>query len=383
MSKSRHPSAAPLTVGDIADRIEKITPEAGAEKWDNVGLLVGDAKAKVSGAIISIDLTREALDEANARGFNLIVNHHPCIFPKQKGLARFTRSGNSKLVFEAAKKGISVISTHTNFDRFALEAPLAAAAALGVKPIGRLHDDDEGSTFLKLVVFVPESHAEKVRDAVCAVGAGHVGDYDSCTFSTKGEGTFRGGANTKPYLGKPGSLERAKEVRLETLFPRSLKKAVLRALKEAHPYEEIAYDLYRVEQPPSVKGLVPGLGYGFYGDLPKAISFGEFSKRVKKSFKISGFWASEPAPKAVRRIGFVAGKGASFTRAASHAGCDVFLTGEAGYHVVRESAQSGLAIVEIGHTESELFYLETLAAWCKKWKLPVKMLRTLQQKVHS
>lgn len=383
MSKSRRPSAAPLTIGDIADRIEKITPEAGAEKWDNVGLLVGDAKTKVSGVVVSIDLTREALDEAAARGFNLILNHHPCIFPKQKGLSRFTRSGSSRLVYEAAKKGIAVISTHTNFDRFALEAPLAAAEALGVNPIGRLHDEEEGATFLKLVVFVPESHAEKVREAICAAGAGRIGDYDSCTFSVKGEGTFRGGVRAKPFLGRPGALERAKEARLETIFPRALKKSVLRSLREAHPYEEIAYDLYRVEQSASASGFVPGLGYGFYGDLPKAIPFGEFSKRVRKSFRISGFWATEPAPKSVRRIGFVAGKGASFTRAAQQVGCDVFLTGEAGYHVVREAAQSGLAIVEIGHTESELFYLETVTNWCKKWKLPVKMIRTLQQKVHA
>lgn len=377
MPKSRRKSAPAQTVGQVTDLIEKRTPVAGAEKWDNVGLLVGDPKKKVTGAVISIDLTAASIAEAERLGYSLIVNHHPCIF---KGLSRVTRSGSSSLVFEAARRGISVVSSHTNFDRFALEAPLAAASALGVQVIGRLHDEDE-PPFIKLVVFVPVSHAERVRDAVCAVGAGQIGKYDSCSFSSQGEGTFRGGEGTKPFLGKKGRLETAKEVRLETIFPRALKKSVLRALKESHPYEEIAYDLYRVEQGASSVGVVSGLGYGFYGDFKTALSFAEFSKHVKTVFDVDGFWASEPAPKKIKRIGFVAGKGASFVSAAERARCDLFLTGEAGYHVVREAAERGMAIVEIGHTESELFFLKTVASWMKEWKIPSKSLRTKQQKI--
>lgn len=370
-----------LTLGEVADRIESLTPSAGAEKWDNVGLLVGDPRAKVTAAVISIDLTEAALDAAKSTGANLILNHHPCIFPRQKGLARVTRSGASRLVYEAARRGIGVISTHTNFDRYALEAPLMAARALGAKPRGRLHDAEEPE-LLKLVVFVPKSHGEKVRDAICAAGAGRIGAYDSCTFSAEGTGTFRGSSDTNPFLGRPGRLESARELRLETIFPRSLKKTVLKALRESHPYEEIAYDLYRVEQEPSARGLVPGLGYGFYGDLDRTLTFHDFAKRVKKAFQVKGFWASEPAPKKIKRVGFVAGKGASFARAARDQGCDVFVTGEAGYHVVREMGLSGMAVVEVGHTESEIFFLKTVAGWCKGWKIPAQALRIPEQKVH-
>jgi len=383
MSRKRRGSAAPsLSISDVAQRIELLTPSAGAEKWDNVGLLVGDPRAKVSRAVISIDLTRAALDAARAAGANLILNHHPCIFPRQKGLARVTRGGASELVFEAARRGISVISTHTNFDRYALEAPLMAAKALGANPVGRLHDSDEPE-LLKLVVFVPKTHGEKVRDAICRAGAGRIGRYDSCTFASEGTGTFRGAKDTRPFLGEPQRLERAHELRLETVFPRPLKNPVLKALRDSHPYEEIAYDLYRVEQEASSQGLVPGLGYGFYGDLERALPFAQFARRVKSAFRVGGFWASEPAPKKIRRIGFVAGKGASFARAARDRGCDVFVTGEAGYHVVREMGLSGMAVIEVGHTESEIFFLKTMEKWCREWKLPAKLLRTPEQRVHS
>jgi dinuclear metal center YbgI/SA1388 family protein len=370
-----------LSVAAILEDLERRTPVGTAEKWDNVGLLVGDPEASVSGAVVSIDLTEETIAVAKRLGFSLIVNHHPCIFPKQKGLAKVSASGGSKLVFEAAKQGIAVVATHTNFDQCALEVPAAVSKALGFKPEGRLFEGDD-AVFTKLVVFVPKTHVEKVRDAVCAAGAGKIGRYDTCAFGTEGEGTFRGGADTQPFLGERGKLERAREVRLETVFPRGLKKRVLKALREAHPYEEIAYDLYRVEQEPSQVGLVSGLGYGVYGDLPKAVPFAEIARRVKKAFGVDGFWLTEPAPKTVKRIGFVAGKGASFVGSARAAQCDLFITGEAGYHIAREAAFSGLSVMELGHRESEIFFLETLKTWCHEWGIPSEELHSPVQCLH-
>jgi len=364
--------------------LEIRTPSGTAAKWDNVGLLIGDpaSRANLKGVVISIDLTAESIETAKRLGYRLIVNHHPCIFPKSRGIARVCAESESALVYEATRAGIAVVATHTNFDQCALEVPELVSKGLGFAPIGRLYDDEEAS-FVKLVVFVPKTHLEKVRSAICGAGAGKIGRYDTCTFGVEGEGSFRGGADTKPFLGKPGKLELAREVRLETVFPRGLKKRVLSAMREAHPYEEIAYDLYRVEQSPTAIGLISGLGYGVYGDLPKALPFDEVARRVKKAFGISGFVVTEPAPKRVKRIGFVAGKGASFARSAGRVGCDLFITGEAGYHVAREAASGGVAVMELGHRESEVFFLRTVERWCREWGLRAKVLNTPVQSIRS
>ncbi len=373
---SKNPSLA-----SILYEIEKRTPPGTAEKWDNVGLLVGNARGIVTGAVLSVDLTEEALETAKRLGYSLIINHHPCIFPRSKGAANVISTGPSKLIYEAARAGISVIATHTNFDQCALEVPEAVAQALGITPVGRLFGGDE-SPFTKLVVFVPRTHVEKVRDALFAVGAGKIGRYDSCSFASPGDGTFRGGVGTKPFIGKSGRLEKVDEVRIETIFPRGLKRQVLQALRSSHPYEEIAYDLYRVDQEPSRFGLVSGLGYGVYGDLPKAVPFAEIAKRVRRAFKSEGFLITEPLPKRVKRIGFTPGKGSSFLRAAGLLGCDLFITGEAGYHDAREAALSGVGVMEIGHRESEIFFLQTIEKWCREWKVRTRVLNTPIQKFY-
>lgn len=375
--------ASPASVSSILRDLEARTPSGTAAKWDNVGLLVGEAGSRpLHGAVISIDLTEESVRVAERLGYRLIVNHHPCIFPKSKGLGCVTSEGASKVVFAAAKAGISVISTHTNFDQCAMEVPAFVSNALGFKPLGRLFDGEEGM-LTKLVVFVPKTHAAQVRDAICAAGAGKIGRYDHCSFSTEGEGTFRGDEGTKPFLGRPGRIETANEVRLETIYPRGLKRAVLRALRESHPYEEIAYDLYRVEQPASRLGLVSGLGYGVYGDFAKSIPYETLVSRVRKAFGIRGFLQTEPAPKRVKRIGFVAGKGASFVHSAQTLGCDLFITGEAGYHTAREAVGSGMGVMEIGHRESEIFFLRTVERWCREWGISAKVLNTPVQSVRS
>jgi hypothetical protein len=261
--------------------------------------------------------------------------------------------------------GIAVFATHTNFDQCALEVVQTISAGMGVKPLGRLIDEPQG-VLVKLVTFVPETHLEAVRSALCDAGAGQIGNYDSCSFSTSGLGTFRGNEHSDPFIGKAGELEKVKEVRLETLFPRGLKRQVLAALTTSHPYEEVAFDLYSVEQSPSGRGVVSGLGYGFWGDFDTPKSFSEVSQRVKALFERDAFLVTDPVPAMIRRIGFAAGKGASFVTAAKAAGCDLFITGEAGYHTALEGARGGMAVLELGHRESEKFFLSTITQWLKQ-----------------
>jgi dinuclear metal center YbgI/SA1388 family protein len=371
------------TVQEIIQRLDARTPPRTAEDWDNVGLLVGDPAWKTAGAVVSIDLTPEAISAAQAKGYSLIVNHHPCIFPRSKGLSRVTaQPGNmGGLVFEALRKGIAVYCTHTNFDQCALEVPQQVSQALGLKPLGRLIEKGGRGSLVKLVVFVPETHAEAVREALVGAGAGRIGRYDSCTFSTRGEGTFRAGEGTQPFLGSQGQLERAPEVRLEAVLPRGLENSVLKAVQKAHPYEEVAYDLVPVEQGPVPRGLNAGIGYGVYGDLVEPQTFPELARHVRSAFQVEGFLASSPGPKRIQRIGFVAGKGASFVSAAVAAGCDLFITGEAGYHTALEASRSGMGVWEVGHRESEIFFLKTLAGWLRSDRLDCEVLNTPTQQI--
>lgn len=371
-----------MTTREVLCAIEERTPLQCSEEWDNVGLLAGRAGRKVSSAIVSIDLTDAAIDLAIKKKANLIVNHHPCIFPKSKGLARVSDSHtpSAALVHKAIENGISVAAYHTNFDQCALEVVRTVSHGLGVTPKGRLLDKSRGA-ISKLVVYVPKSHADPVRAAVCAAGAGQIGGYDRCSFASEGIGTFRGGDQTRPFLGKPGKLERAKEVRFETVFPTGLERNVVQALLSAHPYEEVAYDIYPLKQAPAPLGLVRGLGYGFWGEFKSPRSFSEVTKCVKDLFLLDGFWLTNPPPRRVRRLAFVAGKGSSFLDAALTAGCDLFITGEAGYHDALYGARQGMAVMELGHRESERFFLTTMEGWLAELGIRSALVRDATQSI--
>jgi dinuclear metal center YbgI/SA1388 family protein len=375
-----------MKISKVIEALEQRAPSSFAESWDNVGLLAGDPQWSTSSAVVSIDLTERAIEQAERTGARLIVNHHPCIFGR--GLSRITPSsskGAEDLIFRALQKRIAVYATHTNFDRCALEVPQAIASSLDLQLQGRLHESvrqGEPTPLRKLVVFVPRSHVEAVREALAEAGAGEIGNYDSCAFLSEGEGTFRGNDRTRPFLGKAGKLERAQEVRLETVYPAGRERSLLAALRQAHPYEEVAYDLYPVLQNAGPRGLVSGLGYGFWGDFERAISFADFCHRVTQTFQVQGFWSTEPAPRKIQRVGFAAGKGASLLQAAKAAGCDVFVTGEAGYHGALASKRAGTAVLELGHRESERFFPLVVRSWLKTAGLSkVSIVNVAEQKI--
>ncbi len=359
-------------VSDIISLLEAKAPSGTAESWDNVGLLVGDPSWTTSGAVVSIDLNPESLRLAKSKGWRLIVTHHPCIFPRSHGVARIVPDGElgkNSLIIEALRAGIAIAACHTNFDQCAMEVVDTVADGLGVKPQGRLIEKPSGS-LLKLVVFVPSTHLEAVRTAICEAGAGQIGNYDFCTFGVAGEGTFRGREGAQPFIGRVGELELAQEVRLETIFPRGLKACVLKAMLAAHPYEEVAFDLYSVEQGTASKsGLVRGLGYGFWGDFVRPKSFSDVARSVRSLFNLQAFWVTGHSPsrnRRIRRLAFVAGKGASFVEAAARLGCDLMITGEAGYHTALDGSRRGVTVIELGHRESERFFVSTMRTWLEK-----------------
>ena len=351
-----------MKISDLLKDFQKRAPFSTAEDWDNVGLLIGDPGETVKKALVSIDLTAEVLAEAKKQGATLIVNHHPCIFPKGRGSSHLI-AGN--LSFEAARAGISVVALHTNFDRCALEAVDAIAQGLGIHPEGRLFDHGHDA-LCRIIVFVPETSAEKVRQALCDAGAGVIGNYDQCSFLTKGEGTFRGNADTHPAVGKPGQLERTPELKMETVFPKGLQRQVLQALYESHPYEEPAFDLLALQNDPPKRGVVSGLGYGFWGKLQEPCSWKDWVKRVQKTFEIESFQIPSEPPALVKSAAFSPGKGSSFVSSAAANRVDVFVTGEVGYHSALDGAKRGVSVLELGHPQSELYFLKTVTRWLTK-----------------
>lgn len=377
-----------IKVQEITRFLDRKTPSGAAESWDNVGLLVGDPNQEVKGAVVSVDLTQEALEEAIASDRRAVVIHHPCIFPKS-GLGRIQASGFSNslqsLIFRAIQERVAVLCSHTNFDRCALEVPEQVAKGLKATISGRLIERAKGvdqSTFIKLVTFVPETHLKAVQEAVFEAGAGQIGHYDECAFASAGEGGFRAGDQTRPFIGSSGKRETVAEARFETILPRGLEGRVIKALQKAHPYEEAAYDLYPVIQAADARKAGGfGLGYGFYGSFDEPVDALELKGRIKDTFRCDGALSTAPWPKTFKRVAFVAGKGASFLPAARAAGCDLFITGEAGYHIALDAHRSGVTVMELGHRESERFFGVVMGEWMEGLGLQTTVLQETNQQV--
>jgi dinuclear metal center YbgI/SA1388 family protein len=371
---------------DLISTIETRIPPKASESWDNVGLMVGDPNQRLKGVVIGVDLTESLVDLAIQKKANLIVLHHPPMFPKGRGLTRLIPGRENDLqtlLLRAFRENLCVYVAHTNFDRCALDGMMRLAHDLGGTAVARVWEEpEEGKTLLKkLVTYIPVDHFEAVRDSLYMVGCGHIGNYDCCGFGTPGYGNFRALKGASPFLGKVGELEEVEEVRLETIVVSGMEEVAISALKEAHPYEEVAYDLYPVEQSPVMKGLVWGMGYGFVADLKKPVSYEAFVRTVKRVFKVDRFLANQLTPKKISRIAFTPGKGSSFVGSVRRSRADVFLTGEVGYHASLDALRSGLSIMELGHRESEHYFLKTFEAWMKEWGVKVSVLDERTQRV--
>lgn len=372
-----------IRVSDLVGKLKALAPFDYAEDWDNVGLLCGDPAARVTGVVVSVNLGQESLAEASAARANVIVCHHPPIF---RPISKITSASNPFL-YMAIRRGISVVALHTNFDLASKQLnqrlcedlggaylePLAVRSSPGSPPSSRMG---------KFVTFVPEASLEKVRMALGDAGAGYIGNYSHCTFASPGIGTFWGRENTNPAVGKAGRLERAPEMRLETIFPWRLRDKVVKAARSAHPYEEMAYDVYEVLLP--VEG-----GYGFVARVPKSTSFvfQKLTQRVKKLFRIKDTVVVGPGLDdknyKVRKFAFSPGSGSSFVAAAIAKGVDTYICGEVGYHQMLEAKRAGLTLILLGHSYSERFFVETTAGWCEELVGTSKTVKKVFETVHE
>jgi len=342
--------AAPAPrVGDLVDALDAIAPPDLAEPWDNVGLLIGDRGAGLAGVLLCIDLTRDVLAEAVRRRADAVVAYHPPIF---KGLKRLVPG---EIAYEAVRAGIAVHSPHTALDKAAGGTNDVLADLLYLTDRRPLRPEPAGEDdAVKLVVYVPEPDADHVAEAIFDAGAGRIGGYDRCSFRLSGTGTFRGGEGTNPAIGQVGELERVEEVRLETVVPDARLAGVLAAMRRAHPYEEVAFDLFPRRAEPA------RLGLGRIGDFEEPVPREVVIGRVRRELGVSDVLVAGPLGGEVRRVAVCAGSCGELLDEAARQGAEFYLTGELKHHDALRAARLGMTVACVLHSNSERPTLEVL-----------------------
>jgi dinuclear metal center YbgI/SA1388 family protein len=336
-----------MIIREIITYLETVAPPAFQESYDNAGLIIGDSEASITSALITLDVTEAVIDEAIETGCELIIAHHPVLF---KGIKRL--NGNNyveRCVIKAIKNDIAIYASHTNLDSVIGGVNTKICEKIGLTDLTILAPVKE--QLLKLVTFIPEDHLDKVREALFAAGAGSIGKYDKCSFGADGTGTFRGGEESNPYVGAVGEFHLEKETRIETIIPRHLKNNIVKALLKTHPYEEVAYDIYPLEN------TLQQVGAGMIGELPGAEHEIDFLSRLLQIFGCKSIRHTYLLGKPVKKVAVCGGSGSFLLPAAIKAGADVFITADMKYHDFFD-AEEKIVIADIGHYESEQFTKE-------------------------
>lgn len=339
----------PVEIRELVLWIEEQVPLEYQESYDNSGLQVGNPDAEINSILFTLDVTEEVIEEAVNGKYDLIFSHHPLIFSPLKRLCYQTKT--ERCVAAALKNNISVYSAHTNLDAMSWGVSHIMAEKAGLNNIRVLLPVKE--KLFKLVTFVPLEHVKPVQEALFKAGAGHTGNYDSCSFSSRGEGTFRPGKGTKPFTGKVNELHTEQENRIEVIIPAHIVSQAVRALQEVHPYEEVAYDIIPLEND------YYGAGTGAIGILPSPLTGEAFLAQIKKIFGTPVIRFSGDPARIIRTVAVCGGSGAGMIGDAARAGAEAFITGDVKYHAFIE-APDNILVADIGHYESEKFSLQLL-----------------------
>ena len=347
-----------MIVQDVINQLEDLAPLAYAEEFDNVGLLVGDNQAEVTGILVTLDTLPEVVDEAISENCNLIVSFHPIIF---KGLKSIT--GNSyveRVVQKAIKNDIAIFAIHTALDN-ALEGVNAELCKrLGLKNKSILIP--QSGTIKKLTTFVPKQDAETVRTALFEAGGGALGKYENCSFNSEGLGTFQGNDEANPTIGKANEFQSVEETRIDIVYAKHLESKILKALFQAHPYEEVAHELSTLDNKNQ------HIGMGMIGELDTPMSEHDFLAFVKQTMKCEMIKHSKGLKKPIQKVAVLGGSGSFAIGAAKAAGADAFVTSDLKYHDFF-SAEHQILLMDIGHYESEQYTKNLLVTYLKK-KIP-------------
>ena len=342
-----HSNKNQMKIKEIISRIEEFAPLSYQENYDNAGIQVGNIDAEVDSVLLTLDITEEVLKEAIEKKAGLIISHHPLIFG---GIKKLTgKNSSERIILEAIKNNIAIYSAHTNLDSTWNGVNVILAKKLGLENISVLKP--VSGTLKKLVTFVPSDHADKVREALFNAGAGQIGNYDSCSYNLEGNGTFRANEDASPFVGNVNELHTEKEVRIETIFPQHLKHKVVSALIKNHPYEEVAFDIYPLENDFGRQGI------GAIGDLPEGVSEEEFLSLVKTKLNCQYIRHSPKSGKKIKKVAVCGGSGSFLIHDSIIKGASAFVTGDLKYHQFAEP-EDRLLLVDAGHFETERHTVE-------------------------
>lgn len=344
-----------MLLKNICDTLEQWAPLSYQESYDNSGLIVGDKQSTVKGVLVSLDCVEEVVDEAIATGCNLIVSHHPIVF---KGLKSLTgKNYVERTLLKAIKNDVAIYAIHTNLDNVNTGVNRKIAEVLGLQNVKVLAPKSGG--LKQLVTYVPVEQAEAIKDALFKAGAGALGEYSECSFSVTGSGSFRGSDLSNPQVGVKGERSIVEEARIELVFPSFLESKLLNALKDAHPYEEVAYGVF------SLGNENQYVGSGVIADLPKEMESSEFLNFLKQKMKTECVRHTKIHSEKVEKIALCGGAGSFLLSSAKRAGADVFITGDFKYHEFFD-AENQILIADIGHYESEQFTIALISDFLSK-----------------
>jgi len=338
-----------MTIQKVIAEIEKLITISQAEDFDNVGLLCGLPERNVSGIIVCHDALENVVEEALQKNCNLIVCFHPIIFSGLKSLTG--KNYVERAVLKAIENKIAIYAVHTAFDNDYFGVNAGICHLLGLKDPKILQP--KKNNLKQLNVYVPGDYSENVKEALFAAGAGNIGFYDECSFLTEGRGTFRPMECSNPFSGQKNIRENAEEVMISVIFESYKQNQIVAAMKAAHPYEEVAHQIYTLDNDNHYSGL------GMYGEFETEMDEIDFLNFVKEKFKLNIIKHSDLNHKKIKKVGVLGGSGASGIRAALAKNCDAYLTGDLKYHDYF-LAESKMLICDIGHYESEQLVCQQL-----------------------
>lgn len=347
----------PIKCQTIMGVMEQLAPKTLAESWDNVGLQVGDPQADIDKILVSLDLTGEVVQEAIEQQVNMIITHHPFIFNPLKSIRMDLSSGN--IIRQLIQNNINYYVAHTNLDIAPNGLNDMLAEKIGLQETKVLATTGK-EPFFKIVVFVPKGYEEDIRKVMGNKGAGWIGDYSHCTFQTSGIGTFKPLENTNPFIGKIGKVEKVEESRLETIVTRKNLSKTLNAIIKAHPYEEVAYDIYPLENQGKIYGL------GRIGRYTETIKYYDFIKKIKEVLDLKLLRIAGVKKESIEKVALCSGAGAEYMHRAAMLGVDAYITGDLKYHEAQQAKNLGILVIDAGHFGTESIVIEGLKKYLDK-----------------
>lgn len=338
-----------MNIRDLIHHLEEYAPLNYQESYDNAGLIVGNHNDEIHQALISLDCTEAVIDEAIALKCDIIISHHPIVF---KGLKKF--NGNNyveRVIIKAIKHHIAIYAIHTNLDSVHNGVNAKICEKIGMVNYKILAP--KSNLLKKLVFFVPTANAQQVKQSVFEAGAGQIGNYSECSFNLEGVGSYKANENANPYLGEINKTHRETELRIEVIYPALAEKKIINALIKIHPYEEVAYDIYQLENKHQL------IGSGMIGELETEIDGLTFLRLLKDKMQLSVIRHTKILNTSIKKVAVCGGSGSFLLDKAIMAGADAFVTADFKYHEFFD-AEENLMIADIGHFESEQFTQDLL-----------------------